>query len=59
VPAGEQRDQHPLDQAVLADDDPLDLEQHPLQRGGVDRRRDRLPGGLLERGAGGAAHGTP
>ena len=41
VAAGQQGDEHALDQAVLADDDPLDLEQHPLQPGGVDRRRDR------------------
>jgi hypothetical protein len=31
---GEQTDQHPLDQQVLADDDPLDLEDGPLE--GVD-----------------------
>ncbi len=29
---GEQTDQHPLDELVLADDDPLDLEDRPLQR---------------------------
>ena len=44
VSAGEQRDEHPLDQAVLADDDPLDLEQHPLEPGGVDRGRNRRAG---------------
>ena len=31
VAAGEQRDEHPLDHPVLADDDPLDLEQRPLE----------------------------
>ena len=31
VAAGEQRDGHPLDHAVLADDDLLDLEQRPLE----------------------------
>ena len=39
VAPGQQRDEHPLDQAVLTDDDALDLEQHPLQPGGVGRRR--------------------
>ena len=34
VPAGQQADQHPLDHQVLADDDPLHLEQGPLQHGG-------------------------
>ena len=32
VALGEQADQHPLDQLVLADDDPLDLEDRPLER---------------------------
>ena len=41
VALGEQGDQHPLDQAVLTDDDALDLEQDPLQPGGVHRRRGR------------------
>ena len=60
VPAGQQGDEHPLDQAVLADDDALDLEQHPLQLGGVDRRRDRRGGTrALDRGAGSAGHGAP
>ena len=31
VALGEQADQHPLDQPVLADDDPLDLEDRALQ----------------------------
>ena len=35
---GQQADQHPLDQLVLADDDPLDLEDRPLQ--GVDLLRE-------------------
>ena len=35
VAAGQQRDEHPLDHPVLADDDPLDLEQGPLQHGRV------------------------
>jgi hypothetical protein len=39
VALGQQRDQHPLDQPVLADDDPLDLEEHPLQLLRVHRRR--------------------
>ena len=34
VALGEQADQHPLDQLVLADDDPLDLEDGALE--GVD-----------------------
>jgi hypothetical protein len=34
VPAGEQGDQHPLDQVVLADHDPLHLEQRVLEDGG-------------------------
>jgi hypothetical protein len=28
---GEQADQHPLDELILADDDPLDLEDRPLE----------------------------
>ncbi len=35
VTAGEQPDQHPLDHHVLADQDPLDLEQGPLEDGGA------------------------
>ena len=31
VAPGEQADEHPLDQPVLADDDPLDLEERALQ----------------------------
>ena len=31
VSLGQQADQHPLDELVLADDDPLDLEDGPLQ----------------------------
>ena len=31
VALGQQADQHPLDELVLADDDPLDLEDGPLQ----------------------------
>jgi hypothetical protein len=31
VTAGQQRDEHPLDHPVLADDDLLDLEQGPLE----------------------------
>ena len=31
VALGEQADQHPLDELVLADDDPLDLEDCPLE----------------------------
>ena len=31
VALGQQADQHPLDQLVLADDDPLDLEDRPFQ----------------------------
>ena len=38
VPAGEQADHHPLDEAFLADDDALDLEHHPLERAGVAAR---------------------
>ena len=53
VAAGEQADQHPLDQPVLADDHPLDLEQRALQAGRVDRRR----GGLIGDGrAAGSGH---
>ena len=44
VAAGQQGDEHALDHAVLADDDPLDLEQHLLELGGVDRRRNRRGG---------------
>jgi len=32
VPLGEQTDEHPFDELVLADDDALDLEDRPLQR---------------------------
>ena len=39
VPAGQQADHHALDQALLTDDDPLDLEHHPFER-----RRRRPPG---------------
>ena len=35
VAAGEQRDDQPLQQVVLADDDLLDLVQQPLHRGGA------------------------
>ena len=35
VAAGEQGDDHPLEQVVLADDDLLDLVQQPLHRHGV------------------------
>ena len=35
VAAGEQRDEHPLDHPVLADDDPLDLEHRPFEHGRV------------------------
>ena len=35
VAAAEQRDRHPLEQHILADDGPLDLEEHRLQRMGV------------------------
>ena len=34
VPAGQQPDEHPLDHGVLPDDDPLDLDQRLLERGG-------------------------
>ena len=47
VPLGEQADQHPLDEQVLADDDPLDLEDRPFQ--GV-----HLGGQPLESAAGAA-----
>ena len=33
----EQADHHPLDQALLADDHPLDLEHHPFERRRVGR----------------------
>ena len=33
----QQADQHPLDEALLADDHPLDLEHHPLERRRVSR----------------------
>ena len=39
VPLREQADHHPLDQALLADDHPLDLEHHPFERGRVRGRR--------------------
>lgn len=32
MPLGQQADEHPLHQLVLADDNPLDLEDGPLQR---------------------------
>ena len=35
MPAGEQADHHALDEALLSDDDTLDLEHDPLQRGRV------------------------
>ena len=37
VAAGEQGDEHPLEQVVLADDDLLDLVQEPLHRDGAGR----------------------
>ena len=45
VPAGQQRDQQPLEQHVLADDGLLDLVQHLLHRVGR-RRPDRWAGGV-------------
>ncbi len=59
VAAGQQADQHPLDQAVLPDDDPLDLELHPLQQGRVGGRRGVLLRGRGGRAAGSAGHGAP
>ncbi len=65
VPAGQQGDEHPLDQAVLADDDPLDLEEGALDPRGVGRRRDGLRAGGggalgdLGGGAGGLTHCAP
>ncbi len=41
VALGQQADQHPFHQLVLADDDPLDLEDGPLQ--GVDVGGQRVP----------------
>ena len=38
VAAGEQADDHPLDHALLADDDALHLEQDPFQRASVGSR---------------------
>ena len=38
VALGQQADQHPLDQPVLADDHPLDLEDRAFQQGGVAGR---------------------
>ena len=35
VPAGEQAGDQPLDEPVLPDDHPLDLEHHPFERGGI------------------------
>ena len=32
--AGQQGDEHPLDHALLADDDVLDLDGHPLEQVG-------------------------
>ena len=32
MPLGQQTDEHPLDQLVLTDDDPLDLEDGALER---------------------------
>ena len=64
-PRASRRDEHPLDQPVLADDHPLDLEQRALQPGGVDRRRHRRADPVAVRpegrsgGAGGAGHGAP
>ena len=48
---GQQADQHPLDELVLTDDDPLDLEDRPLEGvnlGGepVGSTRRRLMGPL-------------
>ena len=64
VAAGEQGDDHPLEQVVLADDDLLDLVQQPLHRHGVGAG-GLGPGivvhgsllGLLVRGQAGAAAG--
>jgi hypothetical protein len=33
--AGQQTDEHPLDQPILSHDDPLDLEDRPLDQLGV------------------------
>ncbi|GAB2683734.1 hypothetical protein GCM10009743_68890 [Kribbella swartbergensis] len=43
--AGQQADQHPLHQMVLADDDPLHLEQRMLEQG--RRNPDLTPPSLL------------
>ena len=66
VAAGEQRDEHPLHHPVLPDDHPFDLEQRPLQQGGVLRggghRRRRLgaaPFGVGASGVVGWATGPP
>ena len=63
MPARQQADHHPLDQALLADDDPLDLEHHPLERAGVGRgRRGRRVGrasrGVLPDGRRRSRYGT-
>ena len=47
VAAGEQGDDHALEQHVLADDDPLDLVEHLLERGVRARRSSRVPGRSL------------
>src|SRR5690606_9634804 len=44
VPLGQQADQHAFDEPVLADYDPLDLEDGALQQLGVLRRCRHLPG---------------
>ncbi len=49
VPLGEQADEHPFDQLVLADDDPLDLEDRAFQ--GVDLLLEPTVGGRRGVGA--------
>ena len=50
VAAGEQAHHHPLDHAVLADDDPLDLEQRALEDGGGLEWVEGVDVGLLVHG---------
>ncbi len=54
VAAGEQRDEHPFEQVVLAGHDPADLEQRGLE-GGLGRGRIEI-GALGRHGNGGGIH---
>ena len=62
VPLGQQAHQDALDELVLADDDPLDLEDRPFQGvhiGGQSVTGGRRRGGCARSVVAGGAHGRP